>query len=446
MPRLPLCCCVSSSPHWRPAPPEHALDSYTPLITRVARAVMHRIKKEEEHGEGERKERQQLHGDTSVSGDSGVSSSVSVSPTRRTERIVESNPTPHTHTHQRESWMTRQAHLLQSHWKSDILPFIACMSFFLLTYWFNCLMQVMTQRREDIQAAALEHPFDYYRKHTHKHVRKKMEDVMQPQPQPDLLYHILPYFTFWWLNDLLAVSLMIVLLIKFTFLSRCRLSMIFKRFFMIQGLLFALRGLSIYLTGMSVPLTACESEITEERSDSNSAAVEAFYVMVGIHRTCADLLFSGHAAFYTQSFLLVWTYSLGEEWLTLFGWRQRIRQKREEIKRKREQSTINQLKAQQHATLAVSSVESIQSVDSQIASPQGVVTPAPSTAAATGSVTHTIPSESTALLTNEQVNQEAHDTVAQDHPWLIPELNAAGDPSQGHTAPHHTNRRHGQMK
>jgi len=30
---------------------------------------------------------------------------------------------------------------------------------------------------------------------------------------------------------------------------------------------------------------------------------------------------------------------------------------------------------------------------------------------------------------NEQLRQEAHETLNRQHPWLIPELNGAGDPS-----------------
>lgn len=100
---------------------------------------------------------------------------------------------------------------------------------------------------------------------------------------------------------------MALLLIKFAFLSRCRLRMILKRFFLIQGLLFLLRALSIYLTSQQLPLTTCVSTI-----HNNSAAYEALFIMVGLRRTCADLLFSGHTAFFTLGFLLVWTYSFGQ--------------------------------------------------------------------------------------------------------------------------------------
>lgn len=83
----------------------------------------------------------------------------------------------------------------------------------------------------------------------------------EPQPQPDFFYHVLPFIRFWIICDILAVTLMVLLLLKFTFLSRCRLRVILKRFFLIQGLLFLLRAMSIYLTSQQLPLTTCVSTI-----------------------------------------------------------------------------------------------------------------------------------------------------------------------------------------
>lgn len=169
--------------------------------------------------------------------------------------------------HPRSMW-----HRLRVSFWPHVLPFLLLLLFFLWSFHFNCTLQVMAQRREDVQAALLHDPFDYYKRHHHH--QKGVPAA--PPPQPDLLYRVLPFFHFWIVNDILAITLLVLLFLKFAFLSSCSFVMVLKRYFLIQGLLFLSRGVSIYLTGMTVPLTVSSNESErekgkEEERDADSA-------------------------------------------------------------------------------------------------------------------------------------------------------------------------------
>jgi len=129
---------------------------------------------------------------------------------------------------------------------------------------FNSVMQVMCQRRENIVEATLRDPFGHIYERPHAHlkdpgtsVQTKHKDEAEPtpQPQPDFFHSILPFIKQWIICDILALSLMLILLIKFTLLSSVRAVVVLKRYFLVQGLLFFFRGSSIYLTSQQVPLT-----------------------------------------------------------------------------------------------------------------------------------------------------------------------------------------------
>lgn len=157
------------------------------------------------------------------------------------------------------------------------------------------------------------------------------------------------------------------------------------------------------------------SDISEE----NAAAFEALFVMIGLRRTCADLLFSGHAAFYTLGFLLVWTYDLGEQWMWLFGWEKDMKRQATHMKAERERLLTT------GAAASSSFQSSAGDEESQVVSIQTrSATPAPLPGSPRDESTPPL------LLTDQQIRQEAHDELADQHPWVIPELNAAGDPSQ----------------
>lgn len=184
-------------------------------------------------------------------------------------------------------------------------------------------------------------------------------------------------------------------------------------------------------------------------SDDNSAAVEALYIMIGLHRTCADLLFSGHAAFFTLGFLLVWTYGKGEEWTRLCGWGDVLRRQRaqlEEERRRAQEALASQSFAASPAIAAISKGGDeaggfFQSGSAEKASaplplsstapgePHIVVSVVPFGSASSASDLRGLADTSIPMQGNEQLRQEAHETLNRLHPWLIPELNGAGDPS-----------------
>lgn len=143
-----------------------------------------------------------------------------------------------------------------------IIPFVLVLLFFLWSSWLNSALQVMTQRRDDIQSDALHDPWAYYREHhedNEKVHRKKKHVVLEVEPaeQPDLFYELLPFIKYWIINDIGAGIFGILLLTKFIFFTDCSRVMLAKRFCLIQGILFALRGICIYLTGMTLPVTVC---------------------------------------------------------------------------------------------------------------------------------------------------------------------------------------------
>jgi len=338
---------------------------------------------------------------------------------------------------------------------TEVTPFCVAFLFFFIAYWCNGIMQVMCQRREDVQSGDIRAPFsDYNRLPTphsesdhHKHDKAdphghyrhpRHQPGEEQQPLPDLFYRNLPFIHYWLICDILAGVFILILAIKFLFFSVCPLRMIIKRFCVMQGLLFLFRAGSIYLTGQTVPLTSCESTISSHRS----AAVESLYIMFGLHRTCADLLFSGHAALFTLGFLLIWTYGMGEEWKWLFGWKRKMEKDKNKLQRKVETEFSEKYddtdvaSAQpffQSAAAASPASDNDRSEPAISVSPHES-SPAPSLSRASStSPSSNVPlsyaaTATAAPPTHVQLDETVHERLAREHPAWIPALNAAQDP------------------
>jgi len=141
--------------------------------------------------------------------------------------------------------LSRQARKL---WWHQILPFLLAILFVSWTYWFNSVMQVMCQRRENVQEAYMNDPLlrniynrpDKAPKHVHVHKGQGDEEADAPlpeqQPQSDLGYRLLPDLEHLWIVcDAMALGLVILLLLKFTCFTSCKARVVLKRYFLIQG-------------------------------------------------------------------------------------------------------------------------------------------------------------------------------------------------------------------
>ena len=183
---------------------------------------------------------------------------------------------------------------------------------------------------------------------------------------------------------------------------------------------------------VTCPVQTCISNI----SDDNSAAVEALYITIGLHRTCADLPFSGHAAFFTLGFLLVWTYVKGEEWKRLCGWSDVLKEQREQLEEERrhaQEALASQSFAASPAIAAISKGGDEAGGFFQSSSEKASA-PLPASSALPGEphiVVSVVPfgspsaasglrdpvDTSAQLQGNEQLRQEAHETLNRLHPW-----------------------------
>jgi hypothetical protein len=106
---------------------------------------------------------------------------------------------------------------------------------------------------------------------------------------PDIGHKILPYWSYYEVNNWWIITAYVFVFIRFLPQSTIRIT-VFRRWFFVQALMFGMRSISIYVTSLTVPQPGCITNITELKTP----AVEAFYVMIGLHSTCGDVLFSGH--------------------------------------------------------------------------------------------------------------------------------------------------------
>lgn len=106
---------------------------------------------------------------------------------------------------------------------------------------------------------------------------------------PDIGHKLLPYWTYFQINNYMIIAAYVFVFIRFLPQADIRVT-VFRRWFFVQALMFGMRSISIYVTSLTVPQPGCSTNITALATP----AVEAFYVMVGLHSTCGDVLFSGH--------------------------------------------------------------------------------------------------------------------------------------------------------
>lgn len=157
-------------------------------------------------------------------------------------------------------------------------PIVVAIAFALVSIYFNCLMQVVNERRSEL---------------LHR--------------LPDLGHTALPYIDNPWdalaLADL-AVIVVVVPVVLRTLLSAWRWT-ILKRWILLLGFLFLLRGCTVVLTSLPPPRIDCELQ----KDTGRSVWFEALLIIIGVSRTCRDLVFSGHTVNLTLAALVVLEYS-----------------------------------------------------------------------------------------------------------------------------------------
>ncbi|CAF1085000.1 unnamed protein product [Didymodactylos carnosus] len=164
------------------------------------------------------------------------------------------------------------------------LPLILSFVFFFVALYVNSLVQVIADRQSPNELP----------------------------PLPDIGHKILPYWSYFQVNNYLLFTIFISVIIRYIFQSNIRL-IVFRRWLFIQGLMFCMRSFSIYITALSVPQPGCNTTAV------GSPEIEAFYIMLTIHATCGDVMFSGHTVTITICALCWTNYSKGEEY-TPFIW------------------------------------------------------------------------------------------------------------------------------
>ncbi|EDR24386.1 sphingomyelin synthetase, putative [Entamoeba dispar SAW760] len=121
----------------------------------------------------------------------------------------------------------------------------------------------------------------------------------QPFVLMDIFFDILPYVQSNRISDLYLKYCIVITIIRFLF-TPLR-SIILRRYCFIQAVIFLFRGFSVFATLLPNPMISCKSDAI------GNPFVEGFYVMLGYHHTCADLLFSGHTANLTVC-AFIWEY------------------------------------------------------------------------------------------------------------------------------------------
>jgi len=139
------------------------------------------------------------------------------------------------------------------------LPFLCSIVFFLISSYISSLVQVWADRNSPHGLPAL----------------------------PDIGHKLLPYWTYFSINNYYLLTAMILVIIRYVFQRDVRI-IVFRRWLFLQAIMFIMRSISIYVTSLSVPLPGCNTTAV------GSPPVEAFYIMFLIHSTCGDVLFSGH--------------------------------------------------------------------------------------------------------------------------------------------------------
>ncbi|CAF0849696.1 unnamed protein product [Adineta ricciae] len=161
------------------------------------------------------------------------------------------------------------------------LPLITSFIFFLILFYTNAVVTTIADRIAPYYQAAL----------------------------PDVGHKLLPYWTYYQVNNYTIIVAYVFVFIRFLPQSDIRIT-VFRRWFFVQGLMFGMRSISIYITSLTVPQPGCITNVTALATP----AVEAFYVIVGIHATCGDVLFSGHTVALTICALCWTTYARADEY------------------------------------------------------------------------------------------------------------------------------------
>ena len=134
----------------------------------------------------------------------------------------------------------------------------------------------------------------------------------------DLGFLVIPKIHQTWLCDYVNL-LLIFTTLPIILLFHPRYPLVFKRFFVIHGLMYLIRSPSIIVTLLPNPDTSC---IPKTRPESN-IMIEAFRVLTVQRTTCGDVMFSGHSGSLTVMALLFQTYSrevferFGGEWIRI---------------------------------------------------------------------------------------------------------------------------------
>nr|BAN42085.1 sphingomyelin synthetase, putative [Entamoeba invadens] len=121
----------------------------------------------------------------------------------------------------------------------------------------------------------------------------------QPFVLMDIAFDVLPHIESEHISDYYLKWCIYATAIRFMF-TPLRL-VILRRYCFMQAVIFLLRGFSVFATLLPCPMTGCVSTAV------GNPFVEALYIMLGYHRTCADLLFSGHTANLTMC-AFIWEY------------------------------------------------------------------------------------------------------------------------------------------
>jgi len=118
-------------------------------------------------------------------------------------------------------------------------------------------------------------------------IADRVAPYLQPA-LPDVGHKWLPYWTYFQVNNYWIIIAYVFIFIRFLPQSDICIT-VFRRWFFVQGIMFGMRSISIYVTSLTVPQPGCTTNITALASPP----IEAFYVMIGLHSTCGDVLFSG---------------------------------------------------------------------------------------------------------------------------------------------------------
>ena len=172
-----------------------------------------------------------------------------------------------------------------------VVSLFVTMAFTFCCVYFNCVMQVIAQRRAD---KLLQGPIKLPRYNTSS-IRKLPDlgfDYFEKLDSPAQRN-----FPDQWLGIIAGLTL-----IRFS-LTPMRLT-IFRRWWFCLGMLFLLRGVTIIVTLLPNPFYQCVRKGWEQGLTDN-VFIGGFNVMFGNASTCADVLYSGHTLNITL-LALVW--------------------------------------------------------------------------------------------------------------------------------------------